>query len=98
MKRYMRSVFGSVPDIKVSQTNIDNFLWDVKSSLMKKYGVDAAERMIDPLVWYVSTGRASSEFLRKLINTKPYVIARKLVENSSVDDTLQRIKTYLRTE
>jgi len=98
MKRYIRSIFGAVSDIAVSQTNIDNFLWDVKSSLMKKYGVDAAERMIDPLVWYVSTGRASGEFLRKLINTKPYIIARKLVENSSVDGTLQRIKTYLGTE
>ena len=98
MKRYVRSAFGVATDIPISRTNIDKYLWEVKRSLMNKYGVDASDRMMDPLVWYIQTGRASTDFLRKLLNKKPYVIARKLVENSSVDDTLQRIKTYLGTE
>jgi len=74
---------------------IDAGLWKIKLFMMKKYGTDCAYRDFAPLEWYVSTGRASTFFLRKLFEYKPYMIARKLHEGGSYDEVLQRIKKYI---
>lgn len=73
----------------------ERYIWQVESYLMSKYGVDVAYRDIDPLIWYISTGRASLEFLRLLSYKRPYLIGRKLHEGGSVDEIIKRIKDYI---
>lgn len=76
----------------------DNYLWDIKKYLMNKYGVDQAERDIDPLAWYIKTGRASVSFLNLLYKKKPFLIARRLHSAGSCgsyDDIINGIKTYI---
>lgn len=73
----------------------DDYLWDIKKYLMNKYGVDQAERDIDPLAWYIKTGRASVRFLNLLYKKKPFLIARKLHGGGSYDDIINSIKVYI---
>lgn len=77
---------------------IDIYLNKVLACLMKHYGVDQAYRDIDPLTWYINTGRASALFLRSLVSCKPFMIARKLHEGGSVQDAVDRIKTYVSSQ
>lgn len=79
----------------VSQTMIDNTLWAIHKSLFKQYGVDGAMRIVDPLFWYINTGRASLDFLGKLIQKKPYLIGRVLAKCGSYDEAIQRVKEYI---
>ena len=79
----------------VSQTMIDNTLWWIEKSLHKQYGVTGAERIMAPLLWYVNTGRASLDFLGKLIQKKPYLIGRVLAKGGSYDEAIQRVKNYI---
>ena len=62
----------------VNKNSIDNCIWKIQRVLMTKYGCTAADREIAPLIWYINTGRASTPFLKKLIDAKPFMIARKL--------------------
>ena len=73
-------------------TIIENFVFDVKHSIGKKYGTDTMEREIYPLTWYIYTGRASTLFLKKLLVQKPYVIGNILHKGGSVEEVLKRIK------
>ena len=50
-----------------------------------------ANRDLDPLTWYIYSGRASTEFLRLLLDTKPYLIARRLKKGGTYDEVLKRI-------
>lgn len=77
-----------------SAYQIDNYLWDTEKSMWKAAGIDGAIRAIDPLRWYIETGRASLEFLRKLIKVKPFVMGRYLlkIQNNSVEDAVELIK------
>lgn len=70
----------------------DTYIWAVEKYLMQKYGVDAMYRMIDPLTWYVNTGRASASFLQLLTQTKPFVIGRILAKGGSHDDVVRNIR------
>jgi len=74
---------------------IDDYIWKVQKNLMNKYGIDEAERDIDPLKWYIHTGRASTEFINLLLGAKPFMIARKLHMGGSVDEAIDRIKIYI---
>ena len=77
------------------KSEINEYLWQVKYYLMKHYGVDQAVLEAYPLRWYVYTGRASAEFLRKMLAVKPFVIARILhkgFSSGSDDETLGKIK------
>ena len=76
-------------------TVTDRYIWAVRLYLMKKYGVDAADRMMDPLTWYVGTCRASVDFLYKLKDVKPYVIGRILAKGGSTDEVIKNIKTRI---
>lgn len=79
-------------------TLIDNGLWTIQKYLMERYGVDASYREIDPLRWYVDTGRASADFIKRVFNAKSFMIASKLHEGGSYDEVIQRIKDYIYRE
>lgn len=78
--------------------SIDDYIWKVQKILMEKYGVDEGERDIDPLKWYIHTGRAPTKFIHHLLDAKPFMIARKLHMGGSVNETIDRIKIYIKYE
>lgn len=80
---------------KIDRLSVDNFLWSIQHCLMLKYGTDASCAEMAPLEWYISTGRASCEFLRLLVSAKPFMLARKLHQGGSYDEALTRIKKYI---
>ena len=76
-------------------TKSDEYIWRVESYLMKRYGVTEAQRMIDPLAWYINTGRASATFLHNMYDVQPYCIGKILAKGGSYDDTVKRIRKRL---
>ena len=88
----------TIPEIPVNATSIETCRWHIFRELFKRYGIAAAEREIAPLNWYIDTGRASVPFLRALINSKPFMIARRLHAGGSDEEVLDRIKTYIGIE
>lgn len=82
----------------ISSTGIDSYLWDTTHYLMERYGVDAAERMVSPLRYYLDTGRGSVPFLRLLLGTKPFIIARILAKGGADADIIMAIKRRVRFE
>lgn len=79
----------------LSRTRIDNTVWDIKYELIKKHGVDEADRLTAPLEWYINTGRASAGFLSKLIDANEAKIAGLLEKGGSAEKAIDRVKTYL---
>ena len=83
-----------------SSTGIDNYLHDLKMYIAKREGdYNTASRMLSPLIWYVNTGRASSDFLKALMKCpyfSIYVILRRQdsVENTIRDLTHKLTKRY----
>ena len=75
--------------------NYDKFIIKVEFYAMRKYGVDQASRDLYPIQWYVRTGRASMEFIKKLCACKPFMIARLLHEDGSVDEQISRVRAYV---
>lgn len=75
----------------LSATGIIDYVYDVKTSLERQYGSRAAEVEVDPLVFYINTGRASCEFLRRLLETKPFLVARRLHKGGSIVEAMQRV-------
>lgn len=75
----------------ISYLGIDEYVWDVLMSIAKKVGMDQANIYVDPLRWYISTGRASASFLKKLIAYKPFVIGRVLMRGGSVDEAIDAV-------
>ena len=65
---------------------------------MRKYGCEAAERDMEPLHWYINTGRASTQFLGLMSIRKPYMIGRKLHEGGSYDEVINRVKQYVNAD
>ena len=81
--------------ISIDYISVDNYLWETRRRLMRKYGTDESYRDIAPLSWYIGTGRASTDFLRALLSCKPFMIARKLHEGGSYEEVIQRVKEYI---
>lgn len=81
--------------VSVNHTSVETCLWHIQRHLIEKHGTRQAEIDMDPLRWYVNTGRASIDFLRALITAKPFMVARKLHEGGSYDESLRRLKTYI---
>ena len=79
----------------ISRSLIRSYRNKIDFYLMSKYGYTQMLRDTDPLNWYIETGRASHDFLGKLIEKKPYMIARKLHEGGSYEDAIQRVKDYI---
>lgn len=82
-------------EISVNRTSTDTCLWHIERELMQRYGVDRAKRYMEPLHYYISTGRASVEFIRKLMQAKPFMVARKLAKGGSTDEALKRVQSYI---
>lgn len=75
----------------VSATGIIDYVWDVREYLYKKYGPTQGERDLDPLIWYINTGRASTLRLHELFSIKPYVVGRRLHQGGSYDEVITRV-------
>lgn len=86
--------------------NVENYLYDVGQVINHYNNVSGEwenfrdyrsgiDFYLAPLKHYVSTGRASTEFLHKLVNAKPFMIARELRKGGSYDEAIERVKTYL---
>lgn len=76
----------------MSRTAIDNQIWAVTRYMMERIGVDAAQRAVSPLSWYIDTGRASIAFLHWFIDAKPFVVARILMKGGSDDSIIAALK------
>ena len=74
---------------------IDCGLWAIERYLIQKYGCDTASRDMQPLRWYVDTGRASMLFLSRLFICKPFMIARLLHDGGSYDEAIMRVQNYM---
>ena len=83
----------------VSFCNIDNAVHDIKSKMYKKHSVDDVERYIAPLIYYINTGRASTDFLRILVNLterQKSTIANKLIKNyGNTENAINSICKYV---
>ena len=79
----------------ISYLAVENGLFEIQIRLAHKYGWEQAEQELYPLSWYINTGRASADFLRLLLEAKPYMIARKLHEGGTIQEAMDRIKKYL---
>ena len=73
------------------QDRIFAYITDLLVLLSRGSTWDQANRDVSPLTWYIDTGRASTDFLRRLLATKPYLIARRLRKGGTYDETLRRI-------
>ena len=82
--------------MSISKTAIETGLWAIERYLIQHYGTAQAVRDMAPLNWYIGTGRASCDYLRSLLEAKPYVIARALHNGGSYDEALARIKAKIR--
>ena len=82
------------PLVSISPENVDKAMWHIQMDLMRRHGLsyDRAAQIIGPLHWYVSTGRASVDFLHGLIIAKPYLISRRLMSGGSDQEIIDKIK------
>lgn len=76
----------------ISSTGIDAYIWDVIFALAPDNGMDNAARMASPLTYYINTGRASTDFLRRLFQIKPARVARIIAKGGSDNDIMAAIK------
>ena len=76
----------------ISRNGIDDYIWDVEHICINSAGFAPGERAVAPLAYYINTGRASVEFLRKLFRVHPRWIARILLDGRSDHETLSRVK------
>jgi hypothetical protein len=75
----------------MSRTQIETMLWHIKREIMMRHGCDAADRYMDPLNWYINTGRASLDFLRALLSARPVLVARDLAKEGSYNEAINRV-------
>lgn len=81
--------------MSIGYTIIDNYIWKVQLYLMKKYGCDEAERDMDPLKWYIRSGRATITELYSLLEAKPFMVGRLLHEGGSWQEAIDRVLIYI---
>lgn len=83
----------------VSANIIDDMLYGIKSKMYKKHTIAESERYISPLVYYINTGRASTDFLKILINLserQKSTIANRLIKNYGNDkEAIDSICKYI---
>lgn len=74
----------------------DNYIFKAIMYGAGKTSFDEASRIMEPLEWYIKTGRASCDFLRLLATKKPYRVFQVLHKaGGSYDDAIQAVKQYL---
>lgn len=88
-------------EIRISKTALDSTLHEIKMKLWSISGSSQeAERSIEPLVWYICTGRAPTPFLIALINAnkrKITTISKRLhkIGGWNTDDAVKSVKSAL---
>jgi len=87
-------IFKSNPNY-ISRVTIETGLWAIQRYLIDKYGIDQSRIDVEPLAWYIQTGRAPLDFIRKVLTAKPFMVARKLHEGGSYDEVIRRVKDYI---
>lgn len=78
-----------------SMISISEYIADLRLYIASKEDFNTADRMISPLVWYVNTGRACTDFLKALASTKFYSIYTILRKEKSTDETVKLLKKKL---
>lgn len=76
---------------------------EIEFSIIKrlwKYGLSASEanNAIYPLSWYVSTGRISTDALKKIISANSRqltTIAKRLMAGKSHNETIKHVMAYV---
>ena len=81
----------------IDYNNIDAFMWELIMTVKRvcACSIATAESLVDPLNWYIKTGRASAEFLHKLVKSKPFMIARRISHGGSTEEVMDRVKEYV---
>lgn len=80
----------------MSYDTFDNYIFTAAMYGSRTVSLDEAQRVLEPLEWYVKTGRASCDFMRKLSAKKPYCIFRVMHKTGgSYEDAIQAVKQYL---
>ncbi len=80
----------------MSYDTFDNYIFKAAMYGSRTISLDDAQRVLEPLEWYVKTGRASCDFMRKLAAKKPYRIFQILHKvGGSYEDAIQAVKQYL---
>ena len=77
---------------------LEKCISDLQLELCRRYNMlhMIAEKYTAPLTWYISTGRASAQFEKRLLASRKYMIARKLYQNyGTYEKPLDEIKKYL---
>ena len=70
----------------ISRTAIEDYTHSVWKYIARRESTLMAVKLISPLTWYIDTGRASADFLNKLIDSKFFVIARVLMKAGTASD------------
>lgn len=81
--------------LPLNKVTIETGLWHIQRHLIEKYGIDQSCRDMEPINWYINSGRASIEFIRLLLGAKQYMVARKLHQGGSTQEVITRIKRYI---
>lgn len=79
-------------EYKFSSTGIENYISDLKLYISQREDIKTADRMIFPLVYYINTGRASTDFIKNLLNMKFYSIYTVLRKQKSDNEIIQLLK------
>lgn len=80
--------------VSIAYENVDAAMWRIQMVMARKYGltIDRSAQLMGPLHWWVRTGRATPDFLRRMIICKPYLIARRLMLQESDEEIVRQIK------
>ena len=82
--------------VRISRTLIESYMWDVERYTRERLGVTESDRVVSPLWWYIDTGRASADFLGRLVRVKPYVIGRLLMKGGSDAEVIERVEARVK--
>lgn len=73
-------------DEMISRTAIENYTFSIWKYIAGRKSTLMADKLVSPLTWYIDTGRASADFIRKLMEVKYFVIARVLMKAGIASD------------
>ena len=79
-------------------TQAEYILMRYHTLLMKKHGILGAERLMTPLSWYINTGRASVDYIRRLEKADENRVVAILEQDGSVEAVLNNLVAFLYNE
>lgn len=86
----------STTPIVVSTTRTESYLYEVRRYLWSKAASMAeADRLAEPLAWYIWSGRASTAWLKTLYSLATWRVGRSLLKGGSTAEAIDRIKTMV---